>query len=348
MSRVVGAVGLVAALALVVGSCGGGGGDDDADRKKGKATSSTTTTAATAAPEAALMDALCGGAPKVTDVGVIESPDITEASGLVASWNNTGDGANGVWWIHNDSGDAARLFAIDGAGKLLATVELTGAEARDWEDIAVGPPALPGGSPQLYVGDIGNNKAMLADPTARKSVRIYRLDEPVVPTTPPADGSAPPVLQASVTTFSLRYPEQPYDAEAMIVDPIVGDINIITKDWGRTGESLVFQMPKVATIADGTSIDMLPAGSVPLEAGALVTAGDVTRDGSLVALRTYGGVEVYRRPEGEQLAKAFETTPCEGPAPTEVQGESLGFAPDGGSYLTTSEGDHQVLHRTTP
>ena len=340
------AVAVLIAATLVLASCGGD--DPEPHKGKGTTTSSTTTTAETTAPETALMDALCGGAPKITDAGTVESPDITEASGLVAAWGNTGDGANGVWWIHNDSGDQPRIFAIDGAGRLLATVELIGAEARDWEDIAVGPPALPGASPQLFVGDIGNNKAMLGDPTARKSVRIYRFDEPVVPTTPPTDGSAPPVIRVPVTTFSLRYPEQPYDAEAMIVDPVVGDINIITKDWGRTGESLVFRMPKAATLADGTSIDMLPAGSIPLEPGTLVTAADITRDGTLVALRHYGGVNVYRRPEGKQVAEAFATTPCEGPVPTEVQGESLGFAPDGGSYLTTSEGDHPVIHRTSP
>ncbi len=338
-------VAIACVVAVVAGACGG---DDAADELHPTSSTTTTIKPVKSEPEAALMDALCGGAPKITDVGTIESAEITEASGLVASWANTGDGADGVWWTHNDSGDGARIFAINGTGKLLATVELTGAEGRDWEDIAVGPPALPGGSPQLYVGDIGNNKAMLSDPTARKSVRIYRLDEPVVPTTPPADGSPAPVIKAPVTTFSLRYPEQPYDAEALIVDPVVGDINLITKDWGRSGESLVFRMPKAALIADGTSIDMLPAGSVPLEPGTLVTAGDVTRDGTLVALRSYGGVSVYRRPEGKQLAEAFASTPCEGPVPTEVQGEALGFAPDGGSYLTTSEGDHQVIHRTSP
>lgn len=294
------------------------------------------------------MDAVCAGDAKVTDAGVIASPEVTEASGLVASWDNTGTGATGPWWTHNDSGASARIYAIDGTGRLLATVELVGAENRDWEDIAIGPPAIEGGRPQLYVGDIGNNKAMLKDPSARKSVRIYRLDEPVVPAAPPADGSAPPVLTAPVTTFSLRYPDQPYDAESLLIDPVKGDIWIITKDWGRSGKSMVFRMPKAASITEGTSIDMLPAGEIPLKPNTLVTGADVTRDGSMVAVRSYGGVALYRRPKGKALGDAFTTTPCEGPVPTEVQGESIAFAPDGGSYMTVSEGDSPMLHRTSP
>jgi hypothetical protein len=103
-----------------------------------------------------------------------------------------------------------------------------------------------------------------------------------------------------------------------------------------------------AAAEDGSTTELELVGSVPLEPGTLVTAADVTRDGSLVALRSYGAVHLYERPAGEPLWAAFETTPCEGPVPTEQQGESLGFAPDGSSYLTVSEGEQQTLHRTTP
>ena len=339
---------LIAAVAILgATACGGDSGAKGTTTTSKKGTSTTADTGEGDTP-AALMTAVCEGAPKITDAGEVDTPLVNEASGLVASWSNTGDGADGVWWIHNDSGSAPAIFAINGRGQLLATVALEGAEARDWEDIAVGPPAVAGGPSQLYVGDIGNNKAMLGDATARGSVRVYRLDEPVVPTEPPAAGSVAPVVTANVTTFSLRYPDKPYDAEAMVVDPVRGDIWIITKDWERAGKSLLFRMPKAAEIAEGTSIDMLPAGEVPLEPGTLVTSADVTRDGSLVALRSYGAVDLYRRPSGKKLSAAFETTPCGGPVPNEVQGESVAFAPDGGSYLTVSEGDKPMLHRTSP
>ena len=40
----------------------------------------TTTTEST--PEAALIDAVCGGAAKIADVGTVDTPEVTEASGL--------------------------------------------------------------------------------------------------------------------------------------------------------------------------------------------------------------------------------------------------------------------------
>ncbi len=343
-------------LALVASACGGdagglpgagvrsGGGSGAAVGGTGEQSSATTVPPS---PDV-LFDAVCGGSPEVSDTGTIEATDITEASGLVASWANTGNGADGAWWVHNDSGDEPRIFAVDVAGRLLATVELLGAEARDWEDVAVAPPAAPGGAPQLYVGDIGNNQMRLSDTSDRRSVRIYRLDEPTVPTAPPADGADVPALTAKVTSFTLRYPDGPHDAEAMVVDPVTGELYLVTKDWRRTGQSLVFSVANPSTIASGASVTLTAAGAVPLEPGRLVTAADVTRDGSIVALRSYGAVDLYRRPAGQALSAAFETTPCEGPTPPEFQGESLGFASDGGSYLTLSEGFHPTLHRTSP
>ncbi|NLT76895.1 MAG: hypothetical protein GXX98_10255, partial [Planctomycetes bacterium] len=68
------------------------------------------------------------------EAGIVRTPLIQEASGLVASRKNPG-----VLWVHNDSGDTARVFAIDTRGNLLGVCSVTGAKARDWEDIAIGP-----------------------------------------------------------------------------------------------------------------------------------------------------------------------------------------------------------------
>ena len=78
----------------------------------------------------------------------------------------------------------------------------------------------------------------------------------------------------------------------------------------------------------------------------LVTGGDVSADGTVVALRTYDGVRLYRRPAGEPLWKAFASTPCTVTIVGEKQGEAVGFAPDGRSLVTISEGKQPVLHRT--
>ena len=69
---------------------------------------------------------------------------------------------------------------------------LAGAEAVDWEDIAIR-------GRTLYVGDIGDNLAVAAGSPSTASPSAGR-----------GDTRAPIVL---------RYPDGPHDAEALLVDP---------------------------------------------------------------------------------------------------------------------------------
>lgn len=80
-------------------------------------------------------------------------------------------------------------------------------------------------------------------------------------------------------------------------------------------------------------------------AGQLVTGGDVSPDGSLVALRTYGQVLVWDRAPGQSVADALAGRACQAPAPAELQGEALAFTPDGRGYATLSEGVNPALNR---
>src|SRR5438105_1945139 len=66
--------------------------------------------------------------------GTISFSELTEASGVVASRNNSN-----VLWTHNDKGDSARIFAIDTQGRKLGVYTLLGATNVDYEDIGLGP-----------------------------------------------------------------------------------------------------------------------------------------------------------------------------------------------------------------
>src|SRR5206468_183531 len=103
-----------------------------------------------------------------TRTGTVTAPALTELSGIAASRANPG-----VLYVHNDSGDTARFFAIDQAGALLAEFDLPGVTAVDWEDIAVGPCGAGGGS-CVYLGDIGDNNL------TRSDYAVYRVREPSV------------------------------------------------------------------------------------------------------------------------------------------------------------------------
>jgi 5'-nucleotidase len=258
---------------------------------------------------------------------------LDEVSGVVASRVHAPN-----LWVHNDSGEpAVSLLAPDGAS--LGTYMLDGATNVDWEDIAIGPGPQPDTS-YLYVGDIGDNLA------ARDPVVVYRVLEPA--NDPDGTGG----VLSNVETISLRYPDHPVDAESLIVDPLSGDLFVIDKQY-TSGIGVVFRAPK-GRLADGADITLekvasftLPAedaGSAGLLPGTIITGADVAPDGTAVLVRTYSRVLAYVRPTGAPLAAAFGVDPCSAPAAAERQGEAVGFAADGTSYFTISEGAGAPIH----
>jgi hypothetical protein len=217
-----------------------------------------------------------------------------------------------------------RVWSLDGEGMLLGTVAVAGAEAVDWEDIAIGPG--PGGGDWLYVADTGDNAG------TRPAVVLYRFPEPE-----PAAGSA------TAEALRVAYPEGPIDVEALLVDPQTGDAYLIAKRLLAAPE--VYRVPAAAWEGGETVAER--AGELGLGlaglAGGPVTAADASPDGSLLAVRTYGGVWVWRRHPGVGVAAALQGTPCPAPAPPEIQGEALAL--DGDGYLTVAEGAGATLWR---
>ena len=136
-------------------------------------------------------------------VGTVESTAINEASGLAASRANSD-----VLWVHNDSGDSARVFAMTTAGELLAIYNLQGAAAWDWEDMCIGP-GPTAGQDYLYLGDIGDNYAV------RSSINVYRVAEPTV------SASATAINLSGVETFTLEYEDGARDAEMAAIHILI-------------------------------------------------------------------------------------------------------------------------------
>ena len=99
-------------------------------------------------------------------VGTISDARVDEISGMVPI-----TGRPDYFWIHNDSKDAARLFAVRKDGGLVAEVELPGASNPDYEDIATGPGSDPNRT-YLFIADTGNNALN------RTELVIWRLPEP--------------------------------------------------------------------------------------------------------------------------------------------------------------------------
>ena len=239
---------------------------------------------------------------------------LDEASGLTSSrWSDE------RLWAHNDSGDEARLFAIDRAGKLLSTVTLDGAKAKDWEDIARGPCGPADGSRScLYVADMGDNKEK------RDKVRFYRFAEP--------ETLAPELTITSFETMELRYPDGPLNAEAMFVDE-QARVVILSKEEDRTR---IF----VAPFRTGEPVTAAQVGERKLAGGnlfvrELVTAADYDATRRRVAFRTYHHAYEWRLPAGAGAEQLGGLEPVALPLALETQGEAIAYLRNG--LVTTSE-----------
>jgi hypothetical protein len=282
-----------------------------------------------------VLAAACNNTLGATLPGTVAPAALDETSGIAASRRTAG-----VYWVHNDSGDTARVFAIGADGRDLGEYALGGATADDWEDIAAGP-GPSAGAAYLYLADIGDNDA------ARASVQIYRVLEPLVN---PAVAPGAPQTLSGVDTLTFTYPDGPHDAEAFVVDPTTGEMFVITKDLVG-GVARVYRAP--ANLAGGSTRVLTRVATVSLGVGRGVTGADVTPNGDVVALRTYVSVVLFPRPAGQSLAQAFSQASCAGASPpfgdstpaSEPQGEAIGFTRDGRGYVTVSEGVHPALHQ---
>jgi len=257
-------------------------------------------------------------------VGIVQSDLVREASGIVASRQNPG-----VLWVHNDSGDSARIFAINDKAEFLGVCNFAGVTARDWEDIAVGPGPEPN-QPYLYIGDIGDNDAIYP------GVTVYRVPEPKIDPTTPFD----PMEIGPADAIRLTYPDGPRDAETLLVDPETRDLYIISK---REMPSKVYLAAYPQSTTEPTKlkrVTKLPWG--------FAVAGDVSPDGRRVIVRGMLGASLWVRPAGEPLWRAFEGKRVRLALPRERQGEGICFDAQGAGYFTIGESHLPPLYYFGP
>lgn len=334
----------VAALAVaMLGSAIGCLSEDTSGSSTTKNSTNTTGSTTSNSPEsndqpntseslagAELVRAVCDDQAEAETVATLETSKVDEASGLAASRSQPG-----IWWTHNDSGGKAEIYAFDESGKLLAILSLTSAESRDWEDIAIAVDDV--GRDWIYVGDIGDNKSK------RDEVSIYKVLAPEISIGDNADDT-PQRLKATPERFRFTYPGGARDAEALLVDPDLATAYIIDKDWSLAGKSNVFA-GSVAGTATGDPVALDKVGEIDLPPASLVTAADLSPDGSAIAVRAYGSEFLFDRDADQSIIDALSGDPCTGPTIAEVQGEAIAFAADGRSYMTIPEGADPVLHR---
>ncbi|MCY3811713.1 MAG: hypothetical protein OXH15_07965 [Gammaproteobacteria bacterium] len=220
-------------------------------------------------------------------IGRLSHEALGEVSGIVKS--SRGD----FYWVHNDSGDSPRVFAIDAEGVPLKPpwmpIELAdwpghaidNATHFDWEDIALADGVL-------FIADVGNNG------NARRDLGVYMVNEP--------DPLAIHKMRAQ-SYLPVRYPDQEdhpgdvwhFDCEAVFVAD--GSLYFLTKHR---------QSRQIGEGAPGTKLYRLDTDYTDVENVltllgrredvSQVTAADMSPDGSRLAVATYTTLWLFDRP----------------------------------------------------
>ena len=248
------------------------------------------------------------------DKGLIEFSAITEASGIAASKKNIN-----VLWVHNDSGDSARIFAMNNDGKHLGVYTIKNAANRDWEDIAVGP-GPDKNTDYIYIAEIGDNNAQY------DLKYIYRVPEPVV------DENQEPVYITleNADIIKFRYPDGARDAETIMVDPLTKDIYIVSK---RETNVSVYLAAFPHSLTDTLILEHVAA--LPLTQ---IVAGDISPGGKEILLKNYDYVYYWKREPQQTITEALTSNQYYLlPYTREPQGEAICWSYNSDGYYTISE-----------
>ncbi len=260
------------------------------------------------------------------DTARVTSGELTEISGIAASHAQPG-----VLYVHNDSGDSARVFALDASGALLAELRLRGARAIDWEDIALTVGA--GGEDVLWVGDTGNNAARTGSGTPRATAIVYRF---AVPALDPSGRGVVHDIDA-YDTITLRYPDMPHDCEGIFVDASGGALYLFAKE--NSGPANLY---RAALPLAGGADEVLELAGVITPSGS-ITAADAL--GDRLVVRTYTRALLFVRAPGEAWGDVVARAPVILPLMTEGQGEAIAFSHDGRAIFSVPEGATPTVRR---
>jgi hypothetical protein len=256
----------------------------------------------------------------------ISDTAINEASGIAVSRRN-----NGIIYMHNDSGDSARVFAVGKDGQTKAVITLSGVTVNDCEDMAVAYDAEC--KPTVYMADTGDNGK------SRTEVCIYAFEEPLIA----PDGSSAP-LSVMPKKLRFKYPDGPRDCETLMADFKGRALYVVSKETGPAAN-----VYRLNPLWDDTLQIAVKTGTITLSDPLpyypnLATGGDISPDGSRIILRTYQQAYEFRVARGKLPENALKTTPAVVRIAVESQGEAICYGRDNRTLLTVSEGVNPTVY----
>jgi hypothetical protein len=244
-------------------------------------------------------------------LGYIDNPEINESSGLARS--NLHDH---VLWTHNDSGDKARLFAINDHGKCQCEIRLRGIHPIDWEDITS---FQIDNTSYLAVADTGNNQL------TKRTCRVHILREPQL-------------TDKEVELFAeipFVFEDGPHDCESLAYDPMARQFLLASKNLKfRTGIYSIPWPETANTVQPKGARTARLLGHIPIP---FVTSMDMAPDGRRLTFLSFFHAAEYTLPINAGWKQSFLTTPTMTTLPGRSQGESICYSTDGSCYFLTSE-----------
>ena len=278
-------------------------------------------------------------APAADTLGAFEHSALTESSGLAASPTHPG-----VLWTHNDSGDKPRIFASTLEGRHLAVVTISGADARDWEDLAA---FTMNGKAYLLAADTGDNYSR------RKICTLYVIEEPVLDLRQKdVELTQPPEWRQTFT-----YEGGPRNCEAVAVDARGRQILLLSKqDLPAVLFTLALE-PNPATDEPMVArplapVDLPQPGPQDLLEDPVYgkyrsqpTALDISPNSRRALVVTYKDAYIFHRPQGVSWQQAFSGGFTRIMLPKRRQGESGCFTIDGRAIVIGTEGRPSTLWR---
>ena len=282
---------------------------------------------------------LAHSSESIEQIARVTHPELKEMSGIVASQQND------IYWVHNDSGDEARIFAIDIEGQVQIPSwiktknpnkwdghEIEAAWHHDWEDIALDDGVL-------YIGDVGNNG------NARRDLGVYVINE--------FDPSA--VIKARSNHYlPIRYPDQQhypaknwhFDCEAMFT--FEKKLYFLTKhrEAGQISSwelgTKLYRLDTYYTDKDNvlTLIDAHPSVSQ-------VTGADTSPNEDFLAILTYPRLWVFDKPKNNDSWLQTRTRILDLPRHLVKQNEGVTWQSSETILITNENGEVFRVHIDT-
>ncbi|MBV9216128.1 MAG: hypothetical protein JO053_08130 [Acidobacteria bacterium] len=256
-------------------------------------------------------------------VGNIRSNELTESSGLAASRCQSD-----LIWTHNDSGDGPYLFAMDLKANVLAVYKVPNAQNHDWEDIAEAKDKA--GKCYIFIGDIGDNE------NKRSEHQIYRVPEPIVTRTDAPSDRKHPIDTENPAIINFSYPDQNQDGETLMVNPLTGNIYVVTKHL--SGPAGVYRFKPEFDTGEIINPEKVGELSVPSIPNGFLTGGDISPDATRMIICDYTEGYEYVLPAG---SRDFDEIWKQQPAIIDLgkrpAGESVTYSIDGTSIFAGSE-----------